>query len=139
MADAPITQDVLTIPRKLPEGEKRNLIGLTRAELREALISVGTPEKQVKMRVNQVWQWLYFFGGARNFRHNARSRKRDVTAAQTDAFPIHRNFHRIANRCKVIKWLSHSHQNNIAQQTRRAVWPLARLWPFAKIISLLMR
>ena len=27
---APITQDVLTIPRKLPEGGKTNLVGLTR-------------------------------------------------------------------------------------------------------------
>ena len=27
---APITQDVLTLPRKLPEGGKVNLIGLTR-------------------------------------------------------------------------------------------------------------
>ncbi len=56
---APITQDVLTIPRKLPEGDKINLIGLTRDALREALIAAGTPEKQARMRVNQVWQWLY--------------------------------------------------------------------------------
>jgi len=59
---APITQDVLTIPRKLPEGGKVNLVGLTRDQLREALIAAGTPEKQVKMRVNQVWQWIYQWG-----------------------------------------------------------------------------
>lgn len=29
-ANAPITQDVLTIPRKLPEGGKQNLVGMTR-------------------------------------------------------------------------------------------------------------
>jgi len=57
-ADAPITQDVLTIPRKLPEG-KRNLVGLTRDALRDTLIAVGTPEKQAKMRAGQVWQWIY--------------------------------------------------------------------------------
>lgn len=58
-ATAPITQDVVTFPRKLPEGGKRNLVGLTRPELAEALAAAGTPEKQIKMRVNQIWQWLY--------------------------------------------------------------------------------
>ncbi|MBT8413908.1 MAG: 23S rRNA (adenine(2503)-C(2))-methyltransferase RlmN [Boseongicola sp.] len=60
-ADAPITQDVLTIPRKIPEGPM-NLVGLTRPALKDALISIGTPEKQAKMRVNQLWQWIYHWG-----------------------------------------------------------------------------
>ncbi|SHF03192.1 23S rRNA m(2)A-2503 methyltransferase [Loktanella atrilutea] len=60
-ATAPITQDVHTIPRKVPEGPV-NLIGLTRDQMREALIAAGTPEKQAKMRVNQLWQWLYHWG-----------------------------------------------------------------------------
>jgi 23S rRNA (adenine2503-C2)-methyltransferase len=59
---APITQDVLTLPRRLPEGGLTNLVGLTRDQLREALIATGTPEGQVKMRVGQVWQWLYNWG-----------------------------------------------------------------------------
>lgn len=59
---APITQDVLTIPRKLPEGGKVNLVGLTREQLRAALIEAGTPEKQAKMRVGQIWQWVYHWG-----------------------------------------------------------------------------
>jgi 23S rRNA (adenine2503-C2)-methyltransferase len=58
----PITQDVLTLPRRLPEGGLTNLVGLTRDQLREALIATGTPEGQVKMRVGQVWQWLYNWG-----------------------------------------------------------------------------
>ncbi|MFT7057746.1 MAG: 23S rRNA (adenine2503-C2)-methyltransferase [Pseudorhodobacter sp.] len=62
MPQTPITQDVLTIPRKRPEGGKVNIIGLTRDQLREALIAAGTPEKQVKMRLGQIWQWVYFFG-----------------------------------------------------------------------------
>ncbi|WP_170479362.1 23S rRNA (adenine(2503)-C(2))-methyltransferase RlmN [Ruegeria arenilitoris] len=62
---APITQDVMTIPRKLPEG-KINLVGLTRARLREVLIEHGTPEKQAKMRTGQIWQWIYQWG-VRNF------------------------------------------------------------------------
>ncbi|MEM8631706.1 MAG: 23S rRNA (adenine(2503)-C(2))-methyltransferase RlmN [Pseudomonadota bacterium] len=60
-ATAPVTQDVLTIPRKLPEGPV-NLVGLTRAGLREALVAAGTPEKQAKMRTNQIWQWVYHWG-----------------------------------------------------------------------------
>ena len=59
---APITQDVLTLPRKLPESAKKNIIGLTRDQLREALIAAGTPEKQAKMRLGQIWLWLYHWG-----------------------------------------------------------------------------
>jgi 23S rRNA (adenine2503-C2)-methyltransferase len=58
---APITQDVHTIPRKLPEGPV-NLVGLTRDQMREAFVAAGTSEKQAKMRVNQVWQWIYHWG-----------------------------------------------------------------------------
>ncbi len=57
-ATAPITQDVMTIPRKVPEGAT-NLIGLTRSAMRDTLIAHGTPEKQAKMRVGQIWQWIY--------------------------------------------------------------------------------
>ena len=59
---APITQDVLTIPRKLPASTKTNLVGLTREGLRDALMAAGTPEKQVKMRLGQVWLWVYHWG-----------------------------------------------------------------------------
>lgn len=59
---APISPDVLTLPRKLPASTKTNLVGLTRAALRDALIAAGTPEKQAKMRVGQVWQWVYHWG-----------------------------------------------------------------------------
>ncbi|WP_371039285.1 23S rRNA (adenine(2503)-C(2))-methyltransferase RlmN [Rhodosalinus sp. FB01] len=64
-ASAPITQDLVTIPRKLPEG-RINLVGLTREALRETLVAHGTPEKQAKMRVAQLWQWIYH-RGARDF------------------------------------------------------------------------
>lgn len=58
---APITQDVHTMPRKLPEGAA-NLVGMTREGMRDALIAIGTPEKQAKMRVGQIWQWIYNWG-----------------------------------------------------------------------------
>jgi 23S rRNA (adenine2503-C2)-methyltransferase len=58
-ATAPITQDVLTIPRRANEDGRVNLIGLTRDGLRAALIEAGTPEKQARMRAGQIWQWVY--------------------------------------------------------------------------------
>lgn len=59
---APITQDVLTIPRKLPDTGRTNIVGLSREQLLEALVAAGTPERQAKMRVGQVWQWIYHWG-----------------------------------------------------------------------------
>lgn len=52
-----IAPDYITVPRKRPEG--KNLVGLTRDAMRQAFIDIGTPEKQAKMRVGQVWQWIY--------------------------------------------------------------------------------
>ncbi|QFT58331.1 Dual-specificity RNA methyltransferase RlmN [Sulfitobacter sp. THAF37] len=60
-ATAPITQDVHTIPRKVAEGPV-NLVGMTRDKMRDVLIANGTPEKQAKMRVGQIWQWIYQWG-----------------------------------------------------------------------------
>ena len=61
-ATAPITQDVLTLPRKLAEGGRVNLVGLTRDQMTAAFAVAGTPERQLKMRVGQVWQWVYYWG-----------------------------------------------------------------------------
>ncbi len=59
---APLVQDLHTIPRKLADTGRVNLIGLTRDGMRAALIAAGTPEKQAKMRVGQIWQWIYHWG-----------------------------------------------------------------------------
>ena len=59
---APITQDVMTFPRKEEPSDKINLVGLTRDALRQTLIDNGTPEKQAKMRAGQIWQWIYQWG-----------------------------------------------------------------------------
>ncbi|HBH00285.1 MAG TPA: 23S rRNA (adenine(2503)-C(2))-methyltransferase RlmN [Rhodobacteraceae bacterium] len=59
IATAPVTQDVLTLPRRLPAAERINLVGMTRAQLAAALVAAGTPEKQARMRTAQLWQWLY--------------------------------------------------------------------------------
>ncbi|MFZ0065285.1 MAG: 23S rRNA (adenine(2503)-C(2))-methyltransferase RlmN [Pseudolabrys sp.] len=42
--------------------EKPSLIGLTRAQLADALGSIGVAEAQRKMRVQQLWHWIYFRG-----------------------------------------------------------------------------
>src|SRR6478609_5352151 len=41
---------------------KPSLVGLTRAQLADALGSAGVPERQRKMRVQQLWHWIYFRG-----------------------------------------------------------------------------
>ena len=58
---APITPDMLTVPRKAVDGMP-NLVGMSREAMRDALIGVGTAEKQAKMRVGQIWQWIYHWG-----------------------------------------------------------------------------
>jgi 23S rRNA (adenine2503-C2)-methyltransferase len=42
--------------------DKPSLIGLSRAELAVALGTLGVPEGQRKMRVQQLWHWIYFRG-----------------------------------------------------------------------------
>src|SRR5579872_3928276 len=41
---------------------KPSLAGATRAGLAEALRGVGVAEREIKMRVAQVWHWIYFRG-----------------------------------------------------------------------------
>ncbi|MEE9453334.1 MAG: 23S rRNA (adenine(2503)-C(2))-methyltransferase RlmN [Paracoccaceae bacterium] len=61
MTPAAITPDSITIPRKIPDGLP-HLVGMSRAAMLDALIAIGTPEKQAKMRVGQIWGWIYFKG-----------------------------------------------------------------------------
>lgn len=61
-----LIHDVKTISRVSKLMQKPNLIGLSREELREVFEKVGVPEKQINMRVKQLWNWIYF-RGKRNF------------------------------------------------------------------------
>jgi 23S rRNA (adenine2503-C2)-methyltransferase len=47
-----------------PSERRRNewLIGLSRAELAARLRHLGVPERQTRMRVSQLWSWLYVRG-----------------------------------------------------------------------------
>src|SRR3990172_10504232 len=42
--------------------EKPSLVGVTRSQLAALLGAVGVPEAQRKMRVQQLWHWIYFRG-----------------------------------------------------------------------------
>jgi 23S rRNA (adenine2503-C2)-methyltransferase len=42
-----------------PAPERTPLIGLNREELKTVFAELGTPEKQLRMRVSQTWGWLY--------------------------------------------------------------------------------
>ncbi len=44
------------------EPAKPSLVGKSRAELASALAGVGVPPAQCKMRVQQLWHWIYFRG-----------------------------------------------------------------------------
>ena len=42
--------------------DKPSLVGLTRAQLAALLGAIGVPEAQRKMRVQQLWHWIYYRG-----------------------------------------------------------------------------
>ena len=83
-----ITQDVITIPRRLPDAARPNLVGLTRPDLRAALVAAGTPEGQADMRTRQLWQWIYH-RGVRDFERMSNLAK-DYRALLSAAFAIER-------------------------------------------------
>lgn len=56
--------------RPMGIAEKPSLIGLDREALGNALREKGVPEKQIKMRVAQIWNWLYV-RGVSDFDHMA--------------------------------------------------------------------
>ena len=49
-------------PPQVASDDKPSLAGLGRPELAAALAAVGVPERQHKMRVGQLWSWLYARG-----------------------------------------------------------------------------
>lgn len=62
----PARADVKTFPLAAPNRGRVNLVGMTRPTMRKALVAKGTPEAKAKMRVAQIWQWIYQ-KGAREF------------------------------------------------------------------------
>jgi 23S rRNA (adenine2503-C2)-methyltransferase len=73
----------LYVPPAMP-----SLVGLTRAELADALGQAGVPEKQRKMRVQQLWHWIYV-RGARDFEAMT-SVSKELRAALAQRFTLAR-------------------------------------------------
>jgi len=64
-AAAPAAPSLATPPSATPmaeAAERRSLAGMTRAEIAEALGSVGVHERERRMRVAQIWHWVYHRG-----------------------------------------------------------------------------
>jgi 23S rRNA (adenine2503-C2)-methyltransferase len=65
-----------------------SLVGLDRAALAEALAAVGVPESQRRMRVRQLWHWLYV-RGAKSF-DEMTSVSKDLRAALATRYTLAR-------------------------------------------------
>ncbi|MGI9464913.1 MAG: 23S rRNA (adenine(2503)-C(2))-methyltransferase RlmN [Aestuariivirgaceae bacterium] len=46
-------------PALKPVRQAQSLVGLTRDQLGEVLADAGVPERQLRMRANQLWRWIY--------------------------------------------------------------------------------
>jgi 23S rRNA (adenine2503-C2)-methyltransferase len=68
--------------------EKPSLVGMTRAELAERLGEIGVPERERKMRVQQLWHWLHFRGVTEFDRMTSVSK--DLRGKLADAFTLDR-------------------------------------------------
>ncbi|MCW6509887.1 23S rRNA (adenine(2503)-C(2))-methyltransferase RlmN [Lichenifustis flavocetrariae] len=64
LVEAPLSG--LSLPGELkqlgPAQAKLTLAGMTREELATALRAIDVPEREIRMRVAQVWHWIYFHG-----------------------------------------------------------------------------
>jgi len=65
-----------------------SLVGLSRDDLAEALDTLGVPERQRRMRVQQIWQWLYV-RGAQDF-DEMTTLSKDLRAALAQRFTLAR-------------------------------------------------
>ena len=49
----------MTVPRRKSDGLKLNIIGQSRQSLLEQLSIAGIRDEHLKMRLDQIWGWLY--------------------------------------------------------------------------------
>jgi 23S rRNA (adenine2503-C2)-methyltransferase len=58
-----MTTLISSLPERYIQNDTRpTLVGLSREELMAALGRIGVPEKQRRMRANQLWHWIYHKG-----------------------------------------------------------------------------
>lgn len=64
MLNTPLGIEPVVGPRvpSAPAGGRESLVGLSRAELAQKLAVAGIPEKQIRMRTQQIWSWIYNHG-----------------------------------------------------------------------------
>ena len=65
-----------------------SLVGLSRAALADALGAAGVPDKQRKMRVQQLWNWIYVRGATRF--DDMTSVSKELRAALAERFTLER-------------------------------------------------
>ena len=82
---APIEK--IALERYVPPA-KPSLVGLSRAQLADALGEIGVPEKQRRMRVQQLWNWIYVRGATRF--DEMTSVSKEVRAALDQRFTVER-------------------------------------------------
>ncbi len=56
----PVTSPIAVDPAEAASPQP--LVGLSRTALAERLVALGVPERQARMRVSQLWGWLYVRG-----------------------------------------------------------------------------
>jgi 23S rRNA (adenine2503-C2)-methyltransferase len=57
-----VVDRVAETPRYIPNDLRPSLVGLSREALTDALARAGVPEKQRRMRMRQIWHWIYHKG-----------------------------------------------------------------------------
>lgn len=78
--------NILASPSAEPSSP--SIAGLDSRRLSEALLSAGVAEKQVRMRVNQLWSWMYVRGVTRF--EDMSDISKDLRARLADAFTLAR-------------------------------------------------
>jgi len=73
---------------RYPAPAKPSLVGLARNDLAEALATLGVPARQRRMRVQQIWHWLYV-RGAQQF-DGMTTVSKDLRAALAQHFTLAR-------------------------------------------------
>jgi 23S rRNA (adenine2503-C2)-methyltransferase len=74
--------------KPVADGDKIDILGLSRDELRDMLVEAGVEEKQARMRTTQIWGWIYH-KGVTNFDNMANISK-DVRQKLGELFRISR-------------------------------------------------
>ncbi len=87
MRTLPLGTEPTVVNRPALDVEK-TMVGLERSEIMDRLRRIGIPEKQIKMRVSQVWHWMYY-RGVKNF-DEMLNVSRDMREKLEDNFTIGR-------------------------------------------------